>query len=231
MPRLILPTGNRCLEKYHIYPEQAAAGLWTNPTDLSKYVIETQLAYQGRSHKVLDQQTTKTRLTPYLDKSAALGVFINDFEGEKYFEHNGANEGFRCQYYGSLDGGNGVIVMVNSNNGDIISEIVTSVARVYGFKGLYHSKKKLVKVADTVLQNYVGNYELGPKNILSVTRQGNHLYGQPTGARKLELFPESQNRFFLKVQPVEVEFVRDDKGEFSKAVIYEKASRDAKRIK
>ena len=46
--------------KYHIYPEQAAAGLWTNPTDLSKYIIETQLAYAGKSHKVLDQQTTTT---------------------------------------------------------------------------------------------------------------------------------------------------------------------------
>jgi CubicO group peptidase (beta-lactamase class C family) len=34
--------------KYNIYPEVAAAGLWTNPTDLAKYVIETQLSLQGK---------------------------------------------------------------------------------------------------------------------------------------------------------------------------------------
>ncbi len=50
--------------KYHIYPEMAAAGLWTNPTDLSKYIIETQLALQGKSSKVLNQAMTQTRLTP-----------------------------------------------------------------------------------------------------------------------------------------------------------------------
>ena len=78
--------------KYHIYPEEAAAGLWTNPTDLAKYIIETQLAYAGRSDKVLSQQTTQLRLTPYIDKNAALGVFVDNADSTKYFEHSGANE-------------------------------------------------------------------------------------------------------------------------------------------
>ncbi|MCH5719060.1 serine hydrolase domain-containing protein [Niabella hibiscisoli] len=37
--------------KYHVYPEQAAAGLWTTPTDLAKYIIECQLAIKGDSKK------------------------------------------------------------------------------------------------------------------------------------------------------------------------------------
>lgn len=90
------PDGKEVKGKHNTYPEQAAAGLWTNPTDLAKYIIETQLAYAGRSHKVLDQQTTKLRLTPYIDKQAALGVFIIDRDSTKYFNHGGANEGFRC---------------------------------------------------------------------------------------------------------------------------------------
>jgi CubicO group peptidase (beta-lactamase class C family) len=55
---------------YHIYPEQAAAGLWTNPTDLAKYIIESQLAYEGKSAKVLNQETTKTRLSVFAGKNA-----------------------------------------------------------------------------------------------------------------------------------------------------------------
>lgn len=75
--------GSEIPGKYHIYPEQAAAGLWTNPAELAKYIIETQLALEGKSAKVLDQQMTKLRLTPYIDKNAALGVFIEDRDSTK----------------------------------------------------------------------------------------------------------------------------------------------------
>jgi CubicO group peptidase (beta-lactamase class C family) len=125
--------------KYHIYPEQAAAGLWTNPTDLAKYIIETQLAYEGRSAKVLNQSMTRLRLTPYLNPAAALGVFIDSLHGGHYFHHNGANEGFRCEYIGSMTGGYGLVIMVNSDNGAIIPEIVNSMAKVYHFPGLYNT--------------------------------------------------------------------------------------------
>ncbi len=117
--------------KYHIYPEQAAAGLWTNPTDLAHYIIETQLSLAGKSNKVLSQAMTKLRLTPYLDENAALGVFITQRGSTKTFGHGGGNEGFRCQYYGTLEGGSGVVVMVNSDNGAILQELINSVALVY----------------------------------------------------------------------------------------------------
>ena len=130
--------------KYHVYPEQAAAGLWTNPTDLSKYIIETQLAYDGKSAKVLNQTMTHLRLTPNGDAHAALGVFIDGTDSAVYFQHGGANEGFRCQYMGSLNGGNGLVIMVNSDNGTIIPEIINSISRVYHWEGLttYHVNQK-----------------------------------------------------------------------------------------
>ncbi|MEO8821741.1 MAG: serine hydrolase domain-containing protein, partial [Ginsengibacter sp.] len=56
--------GKEVKGEYHIYPEQAAAGLWTNPTDLAHYVIETQLSLEGKSNKVLSQKMTKRMLTP-----------------------------------------------------------------------------------------------------------------------------------------------------------------------
>ncbi|MDB5135334.1 MAG: serine hydrolase [Mucilaginibacter sp.] len=220
--------------KHHIYPEQAAAGLWTNPTDLSKYIIETQLAYEGRSHKVLTQQITKLRLTPYVDKQTALGVFIEDFDGTKYFGHGGSNEGFRSQYYGSLQDGNGVVVMVNSDNGNIIPEIVNSVAKVYGFKGLYRSKlvkTSMLKVADSILQSYTGKYELAPDFILTITKNGTQLFGQPTGKSKFALFPETENKFSIKEEDIEIEFVKGDKGTIEKAVLYQNGPHEARKIK
>lgn len=126
--------GKKVNGKYHLYPEYAAAGLWTTPEDLAKYMIECQLALQGRSQKVLSQKYMKERFTPvvnYNESKVALGVFLRYKNGAYYFNHNGGNEGFACASYGSLDKGYGVVVMTNSNNPELMLEICNSVARVY----------------------------------------------------------------------------------------------------
>ncbi|HTI93534.1 MAG TPA: serine hydrolase [Puia sp.] len=222
--------GEEITGKYHIYPEQAAAGLWTNPTDLAKYIIETQLAYEGRSSKVLDQQTTKLRLTPYLDNSAALGVFIDKRDNTLYFQHGGANEGFRCQYYGSLANGNGVVVMVNSDNGNIMPEIINSVAKVYDFKGLYRSKTT-VAVADSLLEKYTGQYALTPTFILVVSKEGNQLFTQATNQPKFKIYAETQTKFTPSEFPAEIEFVKDANGGFNSIILSQNGQRnEGKRI-
>jgi CubicO group peptidase (beta-lactamase class C family) len=128
--------------KYHIYPEQAAAGLWTTPTDLGKYIVETQLAYEGKSTKVLDQATTRTRLSPYIDSIDAsgtrtgMGVFLFQRGGRHYFNHNGSDVGFLSSYYGCLESGDGVVVMINNDiNNTLLKEVINSVARVYHWEG------------------------------------------------------------------------------------------------
>lgn len=220
--------------KHHIYPEQAAAGLWTTTTDLAKFVIETQLAYQGRSNKILSQQMTKLMLTPYIDKQAALGTFVENLDSTKYFGHSGGNEGFRSQYYGSMDGGNGVVVMVNSDNGDIIPEIVNSVAKVYGFKGLFRTKivkPVVINLSESVLQSYTGKYELGPDYVLAITREGNKLYGKVPGKSKLTLYPVTETKFYIDMGDIEIEFFKDDRGEVVKATVYENGPHDAVKMK
>ncbi len=125
--------GEEIKGKYHIYPEQAAAGLWTTPIDICLSVIETQLSYIGKSGKVLTPEMTRLRLTQVL-QDAALGVFVTDKGGVKYFSHNGGNAGFSCQVTACLDEGNGVVIMTNSDNGSILDEIVNSVAITYHWK-------------------------------------------------------------------------------------------------
>ena len=162
--------------KYNIYPEKAAAGLWTNPTDLAKYIIETQLSYHGKSRKVLSQEMTELRITPYLDNINAFGVFINKKGDEKYFQHSGSNEGFGCQYRGSLKYGNGVVVMVNSDNLGILNEIINSVAIVYEWDNFYNPvTKKTKSLNDDTLSKYVGTYLLDGETI-SITKKENGLW-------------------------------------------------------
>ena len=114
--------GKEVKGKYHIYPEKAAAGLWTNPTDLASYIIETQLSLLGKSNKILSKELSIKRV----DNN--LGVFLNDFKGTKYFGHSGGNEGFVCYYVGSVEDGNGIVVMTNGSNMNLVEEIVSSIA-------------------------------------------------------------------------------------------------------
>ncbi|WP_410220708.1 serine hydrolase domain-containing protein [Pedobacter sp.] len=128
--------GKKVKGKYHLYPEYAAAGLWTTPTDLAKYMIECQLALQGKSAKVLSKKYMEERFQPVVDydkSKVALGVFHRYKNGAYYFNHNGGNEGFTCASYGSLDKGYGVVVMTNSNSQELMLEICNSVARVYNW--------------------------------------------------------------------------------------------------
>ena len=54
----------------------------------------------------------------------------------------------------------------------------------------------------------VGVYELAPGFQLTLTREGDQLMGQPTGLPKAELFPESETKFFLKVEDTQIELQR-----------------------
>jgi CubicO group peptidase (beta-lactamase class C family) len=120
--------GKEVKGKFHIYPEKAAAGLWTNPTDLAKYVIETQLSLVGKSNKILSQEMSVKRV------ENNFGVFKNDFNGVKYFGHSGGNEGFVCHYVGSFEDGNGMVVMTNGRNMKLVEEIVCSIASLNNWK-------------------------------------------------------------------------------------------------
>lgn len=146
--------------KFHVYPEQAAAGLWMTPSDLCHYIIDMQMAYQGRPSRVLQPDMVKRHLTPYLNESAAMGTFIEDHDGALYFQHGAGNDGFCGQFYGSLEGGYGVAIFLNNNQGKFLHEVINRVAQVYDWKNFYREpqRKTSIPVSDELLQTYEGIY-------------------------------------------------------------------------
>jgi len=118
--------------KWHIYPEMAAAGLWTTPTDLAKFAIEIALSKQGKSNRVLSEKMTREMLTPVLDQ-AGLGLFV-DKDNPGQFGHNGADEGFQALLTMNAETGNGVAMMANSDNGiSVMSAVLRRVAKEYAW--------------------------------------------------------------------------------------------------
>ena len=217
--------GQELQNKYRIHPEQAAAGLWTNPTDLIKYIIETQLSWKGKSAKVLSSANTKLRLTPVRD-AAGLGVFVTKRGTDLFFEHGGSNVGFRCVYMGGVESGNGVAIMVNSENGGILQELVNSVATVYGWQGNYGGKvKKIVTLQPAQLKALEGYYELeGNKDMhLQFTAKNDQLIlKQLWDGREVTFDAESELEFFNREFPFPLKFSKDASGKVNQVLAFER---------
>ncbi|WP_420148317.1 serine hydrolase [Spirosoma sp.] len=71
------------------------------------------------------------------------------------------------------------------------------------------------------LQAYVGTYQLAPSFSIVITRDGDQLYGQATNQPRFELYPESKNKFFLKVVDAQITFVNNGKGEVEQLILHQ----------
>jgi CubicO group peptidase (beta-lactamase class C family) len=100
--------------KWHIYPEMAAAGLWTTPSDLMHFASAVQDALAGKSSKILSKKTARQMLTEEKDHDG-LGVFLQGTGKNLRFSHNGRNEGFDTLLVAYAESGRGAAIMINAN--------------------------------------------------------------------------------------------------------------------
>lgn len=152
--------GSPIERKFHVYPEQAAAGLWMTPTDLCRYIIDMQLAWKGQASRVLNPDMVKLHLTPYNNGPTGMGTFIDNIDGAIYFQHGAGNDGFCGQFFGSLEDGYGVAIFLNSDNGRLLGEVINSVAKAYNWKNFYRAPRqvKSIAVSNELLKTYEGIY-------------------------------------------------------------------------
>jgi CubicO group peptidase (beta-lactamase class C family) len=177
--------------KWHTYPEMAAAGLWTTPSDLCRVIFEIQ-----KPGKVLKPATVREMLTAVLD-NYGLGFSLGETQGRKSFSHGGSNEGFKCMLFAYRDSGAGVVVMTNGDRGGgLANEILAAIAAEYGWPDFKPRERSVVRVDVETLQSYAGKYKFPGGPLITVTVEQGRLYAQaPDGSRR-ELLPESETLFF-----------------------------------
>jgi CubicO group peptidase (beta-lactamase class C family) len=110
--------------RWHIYPEQAAAGLWTTPSDLAQFAIELQLSRQGKANHVLSRDMAAQMLTRQI-ADAGLGIMLEGRGAGERFSHGGSNDGFKCLMTATMNTGQGVVIMTNGDRGTTIAEEIT----------------------------------------------------------------------------------------------------------
>ena len=114
----------------HTYPELAAAGLWTTPTDVAHFARGVLDAWTGRNTSVLSQATAVQMLTPGLG-DYGLGLIVRGLLPHRRFQHGGVNAGFVSSMI-LFENGDGAVVMTNgAQGGQLAGEILHSIAAEY----------------------------------------------------------------------------------------------------
>jgi hypothetical protein len=200
--------------RWHTYPEMAAAGLWTTPSDLARYVMTVQRMHAGEAEGPLSQNMPNEMLTPQNGGPVGLGPQIAQRGDTRRFRHGGSNEGYQCVFIADVEGGQGAVVMTNSNAGSSLAvEILGAIAVAYQWPDYLQPEREAIALADDELDRYVGPYTLsGTFGAVVITRRGNRLFAQPTLQPELELFFESPTRFFTDDPEIQGTFQADDEG-------------------
>jgi CubicO group peptidase (beta-lactamase class C family) len=210
---------------FHVYPEMAAAGLWTTPADLARAAIEIQGDYAGTSNKVLSEDIAHQMLTHQKD-NWGLGVALSAPDHPLRFGHGGSNEGFRCDLQAYIGSGQGIAVMTNGDGGGpLIEELKRAVAQEYGWPDFKPEQKATVKIDPATLSAYAGSYLLvipdatEPKVHLTVREERLFLQADPLGPDPVELFPESGTQFFA-AQGFSITLHKNDAGVVTKLTLH-----------
>ena len=120
--------------KWHVYPEHAAAGLWTTPTDLARLIIEVQRSASGESNRVLSQSMIQEMLNPVGVGPFAVGFTVSKVGEGWYLSHGGSNWGFRALMLAHKVKGYGLVVMTNADQGStVINEISRRIQYTYNW--------------------------------------------------------------------------------------------------
>lgn len=197
---------------YHTYPEMAAAGLWTTPSDYARYVLGIQRALRGEPGAILSRAMADTMLSHVMG-DYGLGVGVAGTGDSLRFSHGGANAGFRCYFVGYAARGEGIVVMTNSDQGGIVAqEIVLAAARVYGWPGIEPRVITPIALDSAALDAYVGVYQV-PAARLTVSRQGDRLMLAEDDDAPLELIPTAADAFVYMGGGFTVRFERNAAGE------------------
>ena len=177
----------------------------------------------------LEKMWTPTKLNDGKEEQYGFGWGFDSIRKHKIIEHGGAWQGFNTHIVRYVDDKLTVVVLANlagSNPGSI----------AHGIAGLYNSElapieHKEAKIDSKILDNYVGEYEIQPDFNLTIAKENDHLTGQATGQTKFDLVPESDTKFFVTQEDIEITFVKDETGKVTHLILHQEGDHELKKIR
>jgi hypothetical protein len=228
--------------RWHVYPEMAAAGLWSTPADLARFALAIQRSLAagsagagagggaGAGRALLPAELAALMIEPAAPNvRCGLGLFSEGSGGSLRFGHTGGNEGFVCEMTGYAGAGIGAVVMTNADvGGPLVKGMLAGIAQAGDWPG-YPAGAARPSAAGTAAVPagaavaageearragiaLAGDYELG-ETLIRVREQDGLLTLQAGQQPPVELVPSGAGRWAALELNLEVRLRGDGAGE------------------
>jgi CubicO group peptidase (beta-lactamase class C family) len=196
---------------WHVYPEMAAAGLWTTPSDLLRFAAGVRQAALGATGAIIPRALAEELLTPHATNMAiGLGLFLRGEGSSRRFEHSGDDQGFVAVLTAYVEHGLAAAVMSSSDSGwRVIEPLLDAIARAHEWPDFLAPPREPVAVSAGELDRLVGTYETEDGVRLRVDRAGDWLQLACEPQPPLDLYPGARGEWFARALQLEVRFVEE----------------------
>lgn len=202
--------GKQPLGKRHLYPEMAAAGLWTTAEDLAKFSIEVQKSLKGESNKILTKEFMEIMTTPVLNGEYNIGLRNEKIGAEQLLGHSGGNEGYTCNMLFHKEKGFGVIFMSNCDKGyEIKIPFFRSAAAAYGWNNILHPDYEIVTLSADKIKLFSGNYKIEFDKTMKIFEYNHRLVYQTIYDELIQLDYVGNNILIDTNRTIKIEFRED----------------------
>jgi CubicO group peptidase (beta-lactamase class C family) len=195
--------------RWHVYPEYAAAGLWTTAADYAGFLIGMQAAARAEGG-ALSPEGVAAMMTAQPHSTHGIGPEISGTGNSLRFGHSGGNRGFRCDSRAYLHLGKGAVVLVNGegvgNAGwTLTRELMNAIARAHDWPDFAKAARKPMVLGDADLAPLAGRYAAGEAEVV-VSVQDGVLRSRSTFAAERTLLALSPTDFFTPESPYDLRF-------------------------
>jgi len=167
---------------------------------------------------LVSRKSIDAMFTPYKE-GYGYGWIIANLNGRKIITHNGSVNGFLTHIARYVDDDACIVILSNIENAPVHEISRDLKAILFGEKYEIPKVHKTVSIDTAIYDAYVGQYEVNPTFVLSVTKERDGLFIQGTNQQRIRLYPESTMKFFMKMVTGEVTFVKDGKGQVIQLVL------------
>ncbi|WP_260482537.1 serine hydrolase domain-containing protein [Sphingomicrobium flavum] len=180
---------------WNVYPEQAAASLWTTAPDFALFLGAYMAALEGRDDGI-DPDIARAAIVP-VGSDYALGIGAREVGGELVLSHSGSNRGYKSGFNAYPGQGAAIVAFANHDRGwQIVSDLQRSAAIAYGWPREEAEKHQRVAQDASLFPRLAGRYA-GPDglHLFTVMPEGPNLKVAINGRGISELVPISGDRF------------------------------------
>jgi len=218
-----------------------SGGVYSTVEDLYKWDQNFYHNVLGAGRQsLIDTMLTNGKFSNGKEVDYAFALTNKEYKGARVVEHGGALGGYRSQLIRFPDNSFSVALLSNLESFDptgLAYRVVDNVlAKELGIEGVPEPEKRdeadvdeevkpvertEIEIDPDILERYVGRYQLAPEFYINITVQNGRLKGQATGQDMIDLYPESDTKFFLKIVDAQIVFLSEDDSMASQLTLFQ----------